>query len=790
MESSLQQPNRLFPLLPHVKARNRHGTSCQNCLPTKAVTEEDLVITALNGIGADFKELAVGIRARETQISFEDLMDKMDDYESFLKKLEAATDYMLHSANSAFKPSNNQGAKPKQYNKSSPNTNRNNAGNNQRRQRGPNTNKVTCQFCDHVGHSAKQCRQIKLKQNQFVANNAATTTPRNNNWIADTGASHHVTSKMENLESSTDELYIGDGSVSNAPLEILFTDVWGPVRVTSSDGFKYYVSFVDYYTRYTWLFPMTNKSDVFNIFKKFKVLVERLFNRNILTIYSDCGVISTVPSLQAVHSCPENSSTQLEMASLSSALSRSNNKELVPPPKNRNIIGSKWVFHVKTNPDGSVSRFKARLVAKGFSQRLGLDYKDTFSPVIKPVTVRLVLCIAVTNNWPLHQLDINNAFLQGDLSKEVYMKQPAMFVDKNKPHHVCKLRKAIYGLKQAPKAWYLALSNFLKSYGFTNSVADTSLFIFHNDDCLLYMLVYVDDIVLTGNNSEFLQHFIQDLSTRFALKDLGRLNYSLGVEVTYNRSGIILSRHKYIHDILKMSNMEGAKLVSTPLSTSVPLTLHDGTAPTEAHLFALKRVLRYIKGTVMHGLHLKRQASPSLVVYTDSDWAGNPDDRKSTYFFIIYLGNTPISWSSKKQKTVARSSTEAEFRSIAATVSELTWIQSIMSELQVRTPKVPLVLCDNASATYTCANPVFHTRMKHLALDYFFVQEKVQQGLLQVKFIPSKVQLADALTKPLSVSRFHSLLSKIGVCSTSTILREDNRLGLQSHSDESTLDKP
>jgi histone deacetylase 1/2 len=214
-----------------------------------------------------------------------------------------------------------------------------------------------------------------------------------------------------------------------------------------------------------------------------------------------------------------------------SALLRNGTWTLVPPVCASNLVGCKWIFRIKRNADGTVARYKARLVAKGFHQRPGLDYHDTFSPVVKPTTVRLVLSIAVSNGWTLRQLDINNAFLQGTLVEDVYMAQPPGFHDLDKPEFVCKLRKAIYGLKQAPRAWYHELRNFLHASGFSNSLADTSLFVFHQQSHLLYLLVYVDDIIVTGDNEHAVNQFIQRLAARFSLKDLGSLQYFLGVEI-------------------------------------------------------------------------------------------------------------------------------------------------------------------------------------------------------------------------------------------------------------------
>ena len=188
---------------------------------------------------------------------------------------------------------------------------------------------------------------------------------------------------------------------------------------------------------------------------------------------------------------------------------------------NANVVGSKWVFRIKFHADGTIDRFKARLVAQGFTQVPGLDYSATFSPVVKASTVRVVLSLAVLHKWPLHQLDVKNAFLNGNLTDTVFMEQPPGFVDSKFPNHVCRLKKALYGLKQAPRAWFQRLSAFLISIGFSCSRADTSLFVFKKDACILYLLVYVDDIILTGNNVATIRNFITKLNKEFSITDLG-----------------------------------------------------------------------------------------------------------------------------------------------------------------------------------------------------------------------------------------------------------------------------
>jgi histone deacetylase 1/2 len=492
------------------------------------------------------------------------------------------------------------------------------------------------------------------------------------------------------------------------------------------------------------------------------------------------------------------------------ALHRNNTWDLVSRSSAPNLVGCKWVFRIKRNPDGSIDRYKARLVAKGFHQRPGCDYTETFSPVVKPVTIRVILTLAVRQGWSVRQLDVNNAFLQGTLKEEVFMVQPPGFINKHFPDHVCRLKKALYGLKQAPRAWYNELRAFLLSIGFVNSTADASLFINQTPRATLYLLVYVDDIIVTGSSSVELSRLIATLAARFSLKDLGYLNYFLGVEVIPSVAGMFLSQRKYITDLLYKSGMANAKPALTPLAATPPLLKHSGDplpSPTEyralvanlqylsltrpdiafstnklaqfmqkpstVHWSALKRLLRYLAGSCDKGIFISATAPLNFHAYSDADWAGDKDDYISTTGYLLYLGNTPISWSSRKQRSVARSSTEAEYKALADTASELLWALSLFTELGHIPTSSPVIYCDNLGATHLSANPVFHSRMKHIALAYHFVRENVQRGRFRVSFVSTNDQLADILTKPLLRPRFELLLSKLHFSSRSSNLRED-----------------
>lgn len=472
--------------------------------------------------------------------------------------------------------------------------------------------------------------------------------------------------------------------------------------------------------------------------------------------------------------------------------------ELVEKPPNANVIGCKWVFKIKENSDGSLDRYKARLVAKGFHQRPGVDFGETFSPVVKPVTVRLVLSLAVSQKWLVKQYDVSNAFLHGQLNEPVYMQQPPGFVDDTKPNHVCRLRRSLYGLKQAPRQWNNCLKEALLQFGFLQSKLDTSLFIFRRDSEVLYCLTYVDDLLITGTSEVLERELQRHLKLKFLLKDLGRLHYFLGIQAHWHNDSLLLTQQKYVLDLLKRVKMDNSKSLATPQATGSAVqrcsfefddpTLYRSTIgsllyllftrpeisftvnrlaqymhrPTNEHWQEVKRVLRYLQGTTEYGLLLRPSTVCEINAYSDSDWAGSIEDRKSTTGFAIYLGRNLVSWASKKQRSVSRSSTEAEYRAIANTTSEVLWIRNLLQELGVQT-RIPILWSDNLGATALTVNPVYHSRMKHVQIDVHFVRDKVQANEIQVRYISTKDQIADVLTKPLSKLRFQQLRAKLTI---------------------------
>lgn len=468
-------------------------------------------------------------------------------------------------------------------------------------------------------------------------------------------------------------------------------------------------------------------------------------------------------------------------------------------PPGKQAIASRWIYTNKYYADGSLERHKARLVIRGDKQVEGRDYEETFAPVAKMTTIRMFLKVAAVKRWEVHQMDVHNAFLHGELEEEVYMKLPLGFQSQKK-NVVCRLRKALYGLKQAPRCWFAKLTTALRGYGFSQEYADYSLFTLVRAEVRLYVLIYVDDLLIGGNDPETIKRFKGYLGECFHMKDLGPAKYFLGIEVARSPEGIYLSQRKYVLDIINECGLLAGKPVATPMAENSHLQDEDDSPltergryqrlvgrlvyltitrpelsyvvhvlaqflnkPKEKHWDAAIRVVRYLKGSPGKGIVLSSNGDLRISAYCDSDFSACPLSRRSLSGFVVRLGNSPIAWKTKKQQTVSLSSAEAEYRAMGFTLKELKWNRELLSCFGIQHSAPMVLFCDSQAALHIAANPVFHERTKHLERDCHFVRDEIVAGGLATAKVHTSEQLADVLTKALGVSQFNYLTGKLGI---------------------------
>lgn len=479
------------------------------------------------------------------------------------------------------------------------------------------------------------------------------------------------------------------------------------------------------------------------------------------------------------------------------ALQDNHSWDIVSCPASVKPIGCKWVYSIKLRSDGSLDRYKARLVALGNRQEYGIDYEETFAPVAKMTTVRLVLSIAASKGWFLRQMDVKNAFLHGDLKEDIYMTPPPGLFS-TPSHDVCKLKRSLYGLKQAPRAWFEKFRNPLLSFSFVQSQYDSSLFLCKTDKGIVLLLVYVDDIVITGSDTQLMSQLQERLQGSFHMKDLGPLTYFLGLEVHTSPAGIFLHQHKYTKDLIALAGLQEGRLVDTPLEVNVKYQRNDGDflsdpslyrqlvgslnyltitrpdisfavqqvsqfmqAPTHLHLAAVRRIVRYLNGTSHRGLFFSVESPLRLTTYSDADWAGCSDTRRSITGWCMFVGTSLISWKSKKQDRVSKSSTESEYRAMSSACSEIIWLRGLLAELGFPQLESTSLYADNTSAIQITANPVFHERTKHIEVDCHSIREACDNGVISLPHISSALQTADIFTKALSRQRHQFLVGKL-----------------------------
>ncbi|KAG9458307.1 hypothetical protein H6P81_002815 [Aristolochia fimbriata] len=484
--------------------------------------------------------------------------------------------------------------------------------------------------------------------------------------------------------------------------------------------------------------------------------------------------------------------------------------ELVELPEGRQPKGCKWIFKKKLKPDGTIDRYKARLVAKGFTQKEGIDYKETYSPVSAFTSIRVLLAIVAYLDLELHQMDVKTAFLNGDLEEEIYMHQPERLAVKDQGDKVCRLAKAIYGLKQSPRQWFFTFHKVITEYGFIPNLYDPCVYTQVSGGKFVILCLYVDDILFMGNDLEMVLRIKEWLKTLFDMKDIGEASFILGIKIERDRKvkKLSLSQERYLDSVLKRFGVVGWKTIDSPIykgtslskemapssdeerlkMQSIPYAQVVGSLmyamlctrpdlgfvvslvsryqsdPGALHWQVVKRILRYLLGTKDY--KLTYQTDELIPIrYTDSDYAGDPDDRKSTSGFVFMLGGAAISWASKKQKCVARSTMEAEFVASSLASTEAVWIKGFLEDLKLSCwDGSPIQLfCDNQATVTTLKNGEISSKGKHIEVHYHYVFDILQKGKVVVSHIPTSEMLADPLTKVLTTDCFLGHVYSMGL---------------------------
>lgn len=475
---------------------------------------------------------------------------------------------------------------------------------------------------------------------------------------------------------------------------------------------------------------------------------------------------------------------------------------LEPVPEGVKPIPVKWVFKVKRNANGSIERYKARLVAKGFMQVEGVDFEEVFAPVSKYSTVRALLAAVAAEDLEMHQLDIKTAFLNGEIEEEVYVKQPPGY-EEGGPGMVCHLKRALYGLRQAPRTWNIRLAKELDLLGFKKSEADPSLFIYNGKNGPIFVLVYVDDLIIAARDLDAVKRVKQQLMSVFEARDMGEATYFLGMTIERDRSArtIKLAQGRMTAELVAKYASGEVRTKEVPMSPSVRLSKEEGkpldtdrygysqlvgslmyiavctrpdiaqsvgalarymSAPTTVHWNAAKGVLRYLAGSKDFGIYFGGGNKPGLQMYCDSDYAGDVDTRRSTTGYVCTLNGGAISWSSRRQQTVAASTTEAEYMAAADTVKEALWLRKLMTDLGYQLGTIT-IQADNQSTMKLLKNPVNSMRSKHIDVLYHFAREKVMCKDVEFKYVSTEENVADVFTKALPEAKHKFCRVNMGV---------------------------
>ncbi|WJX39045.1 hypothetical protein P8452_26635 [Trifolium repens] len=599
---------------------------------------------------------------------------------------------------------------------------------------------------------------------------------------------------------------------SSDVLNVVHSDICGPFDVLSTGGNKYFMTFVDEYSRMIWLYHIKAKSDALEVFKRFKTLVEKQSDKSLKILRTDGGGEYT--STEFENFCKDQGIIHEKnlpkrfwgeaVATAVYILNRSPTKKLKdkvpeevwskskPSVSHLKVFGYLCYKHV---PDAKRKKLEDKsvpmifvgyhrtgayrlLVAKGFLQKQGLDYDEVFSPVARHETIRLVIALACSRKWPLFHLDVKSAFLNGPLEEDVYVKQSPGFELKGKERKVLKLNKALYGLKQAPRAWNKRIDQFFVMQGFRKCSVEYGVYVKSSDDKhMLIICLYVDDMLVTGSSSIEIENFKSQMKCEFEMTDLGKLTYFLGMELLEIPKGMILHQAKYATEILRKFEMLDCNSSVTPADTRAKIEEDTSGDAVDSTMFRqLIGSLRYLcqtrpdisyavgyvsrfmsKPLKSHLLTAKR-----ILRYINGTIHY---DRRSTSGYLFKFQNAPVSWCSKKQSVIALSSCEAKYVAGSLAACQANWLQSLLSEMNIIADITVVLMIDNKSAINLAKNPVSHGKSKHIETRFHFLRDQVTKGKLKLEYCSTDNQQADILTKAVKRDQFLKLRREMGVVS-------------------------
>ena len=462
--------------------------------------------------------------------------------------------------------------------------------------------------------------------------------------------------------------------------------------------------------------------------------------------------------------------------------------KLVDLPLGSKPLGYKWIFKRKTKTDGTIDKYKARLVIKGYKQKEGLDYFDTYSPVTRVTSIRMVLAIAALRNLEIHQMDVKTAFLNGDLDEEIYMEQPKGFVAPGQEKKVCKLVKSLYGLKQALKQWHQKFDSIVLANGFKINECDKCIYIKNTVNDYVILCLYVDDMLIVCSDDEMIKSTKAMLSTRFDMKDMGLADVILGVKILRTSDGLVLSQSHYVDKILDKFSNDDSSVARTPIDVNLHMSKNRGesvsqleysrvngslmylmscTRPDIAyavsklsrytsnsngdHWKGIVRVLRYLRYTRYSGLHYTRYPVV-LEGYSDANWISEVKNSKSTSGYVFTLAGAAISWKSLKQTVIARSTMESEFIALDKCGEEAEWLSNFLKDIP-RWPKPVTAIsihCDSQSAIGRAQNVMYNGKSRHIRRRHNTIRQLISTGVIFIDYVKSKDNIADPLTKGLN----------------------------------------